>query len=172
MHIAANQKEMMTTDCLRLTDSCKKYISNDVPKKCFDVVLAHVLEVLSGPQLIKQISMNLNDYHMLCALILLKQAFSELDGLESTLRQQKGLNPLLGRPSLQIFHINDNHWVVASTIDCPPEADILLYDSLYTTINNQTKLVPADLVHSTKSAFTVGLANIKKLSGSKAMLFS
>ena len=79
------------------------------------------------------------------------------------LRQQKGLTPLPDRPSLQILHKNDNHWVVASTIDFPPEANILLYDSLYTTINNQTKLLLVELVHSTKST----LANVKKQSGSK-----
>ena len=178
-HIAANQKVMMTTDCLRLTDSCKKYISNAVPKKCFDVGSSScsgsaIRTTIDKTNLYESDRLALlgkteylNDNHMLCALILLKQAFPELDGLESTLRQQKGLTPLPDRPSLQILHINDNHWVVASTIDCPPEANILLYDSLYTTINNQTKLLLAELVHSTKSTFTVGLANVKKQSGSK-----
>ena len=84
-----------------------------------------------------------------------------------SVRQQKGLVPLPEKPSLQILHINGNHWVVASTVDCPLEADILLYDSLYSTINNQTKLLLSELVHSTKPAFTVGLANVKKQSGSK-----
>ena len=179
MHIAANQKVMMTMDCLRLTDSCKKYISNAVPKKCFDVGSSScsgsvIWTTIDKTNLYESDRLALlgkteylNDNHMLCALILLKQAFPELGGLESTLRQQKGLTPLPDRPSLQILHINDNHWVVASTIDCPPEANILLYDSLYTTINNQTKLLLAELVHSTKSTFTVGLANVKKQSGSK-----
>ena len=129
-------------------------VFNDQPRNISNYSDVHRLALLEKTEY-------LNDNHMLCALVLLKQAFPKLGGLESTLRQQKGLNPLPDRPSLQILHIN----VVASTTDCPPEADILLYDSLslYTSINTQTKLLLAELVHSTKSSFTVGLANAKKI---------
>ena len=53
LNIAANQKVMMTTDCLRLTDGCKKYISNAVPKKGFgfDVGSSSSSGSASGPQL-------------------------------------------------------------------------------------------------------------------------
>ena len=53
---------------------------------------------------------------------------------------------------LQILHIDGNHWV-ASTINCPHEADIVadvvFYDSMYSTINSQTEIILSDLVPPT-----------------------
>ena len=55
LHVAANQQVMMTTDCLRLSDSYKSIYPMLYLRNVLMLVLTHALEVLSGPQLIKQI---------------------------------------------------------------------------------------------------------------------
>ena len=41
---------------------------------------------------------------------------------------------------LQILHCHGNHWIVFSTIGCKP-GDVYVYDSLYTTIDNDTEAI-------------------------------
>ena len=51
-------------------------------------------------------------------------------------------------------------------MNLPPDTDILLYDSMHTTMNHQTKLLLSELVHCTSKTFTVGFSNVYKQSGS------
>lgn len=101
---------------------------------------------------------------MSCATILLRQQFPDFGGLAFTVRQQS-LKPLQPR-SLQILHLDGNHWAAASTVNCTRETDILLYDSVYSTPNEQTKLILAKLVNINKPVCSVGVANVAKQSGS------
>ena len=48
--------------------------------------------------------------------------------------------------SLQIVHINNNHWVVASTLNCHKAADISIYDSLNSSVNKRTRSILARLL--------------------------
>lgn len=107
----------------------------------------------------------LNDNHITCAQILIKQIYPTIRGLQSTIRQNSGPLAKLYPGSLQVLHVDGNHWALASTISLPNGADILLYDSLYTSMNHQTKLLLSELVHTSKPAFTVGFANLYKQSG-------
>ena len=50
------------------------------------------------------------------------------------------------KSSLQVVHVNNNHWIVASTLE-NNKADIIVYDSLNATISMQVIL--AKLVNST-----------------------
>ena len=107
----------------------------------------------------------LNDKHMTCAQMLLKQQFPSVGGLNDTMNQKTKVNfqPLPGN-SLQILHINDNHWASVSTMHCQDE-DIVLYDSMYSIMDMSTKVLLAALVKTDKPSFKVKIANTKKQLG-------
>ena len=103
----------------------------------------------------------INDNHVASAQILLK------GGLDFTLKQEtKSLKPLLPN-SLQVIHVDGNHWAAASTVNCKRE-DIMIYDSLYCSVNCKTKHLLARLVHTSKPVFLVRVANVTKQSGTSA----
>ncbi len=108
----------------------------------------------------------INDNHVAVSQILLKQQFPQLGGLDFTLKQETRLKPLLPN-SLQVIHLDNNHWAAASTVNCKTE-DIILYDSIYCSVNSKTKLLLARLVNTSKPAFSVQVANVTKQSGSSA----
>ena len=60
--------------------------------------------------------------------------------------------------------------VAASTVNSPHEADIVadvvLYDSMYSTINSQTELLLSELVHTNRPVIYVCFGNVSKQSGS------
>ena len=94
----------------------------------------------------------INDNHVASTQILLKQQFLQLGGLDFTLKQEtKSLKPLLPN-SLQVIHVDGNHWAAASTVNCKRE-DIMIYDSLYCSVNCKTKHLLARLVHTSKPVF-------------------
>ena len=71
----------------------------------------------------------INDNHVASAQILLKQQFPQLGGLDFTLKQEtKSLKPLLPN-SLQVIHVDGNHWAAASTVNCKRE-DIMIYTAV------------------------------------------
>ena len=55
-------------------------------------------------------------------------------------------------------------------VNCPHEADIVadvvLYDSMYSTINSQAELLLSELVHTNRPVIYMGFGNISKKSGS------
>lgn len=72
----------------------------------------------------------LNDNHINSASALIKLAFKEIEGLQSTLssqHQNHGFKPA-GEGSIQILHCGDNskHWVTT----CYMDGKIVVYDSL------------------------------------------
>ena len=89
----------------------------------------------------------LNDKHMNFAQILLKQQFSNFQGLYSTLllfQQKQIFAKARGRNVLQIIHTRQDHWIVASTIDCN-DKDFCIYDSLFTSLDCSIKKLISQL---------------------------
>ena len=83
----------------------------------------------------------LNDKHMNFAQLLLKQQFTNLQGLCSTLllfRQKQIFVNARSRKVLQIVHSRQNHWIVGSTIDCD-DKEVCIYDSLFASLDCSTK---------------------------------
>ena len=94
-----------------------------------------------------QMGGQLNDKHMNFAQILLKQQFSNLQGLYSTflLFQQKQIFVSAhGRNILQITHTRLDHWIVSSTIGCNNN-EVYIYDSLLTSLDCSTKQLMSQL---------------------------
>ena len=114
----------------------------------------------------------LNDNHMLCAQRLLQRQFPQLGGLKPTSLQLVG--PLKPFPSesqsLQILHVNRDHWIAVSTVGCTADTDdsedIIVFDSKYSSLSMGTKLVLSQLIHTDKPSFNVKIASVSKQSGS------
>ena len=163
---------------LLITETCKPFTDLISVKHSHASVIVTDLETQSGPgcttwnkigyttlyesdrTTLLDDSEWLNDNHIACAQNLLKELLPEFCGLESMIKQQaRALKPLLLQ-GLQILHIDGNHWVSASTVNFPHEADIVadvvLYDSMYSTINSQTEIILSELVHINRPVFYVG----------------
>ena len=60
--------------------------------------------------------------------------------------------------------MNKNHWIVVSTSNLKATADIIVYDSLYSSVNMETQVTLAQLLHTEKDTITVQLAKVNKQS--------
>ena len=99
MPVLPCQKEMSTMKYLELTEDCKKFISDLISLEQHQVSENEIWVKIHHTHLYQSDKAThldkaecLNDNHMACAQLLLRQAFPALSGLESTLRQQTGLN--------------------------------------------------------------------------------
>ena len=94
----------------------------------------------------------LSDVSMDLAQRILKNQFPTLNGLQSTLLQQKTMansatGSELSRNRLQIIHSRSNHWIVASTLG---GEQVQVYDSLYESIDRESANVIFDLFHTSQ----------------------
>ena len=71
-----------------------------------------------------------------------------------------------GKGSLQIIHIDNNHWVVASTMNCR-NADIAIYDSMNSSVSIETQSILASLLKTQKDQLTIQIAKVNKQSGTQ-----
>ena len=99
----------------------------------------------------------LNDQHIYVAQKLVKQQYPHVTGLFPTVLQ----GYQLPKGSLQIIHVDNNHWVTVSTCSSAQE-DFILYDSKYTSF---TQILLAKIIKTDKPFFTVRFANVTKQSG-------
>ena len=80
----------------------------------------------------------LNDHHINFAHKLLANQFPSIEGLGNTILQNKQpIKKILN--GLQIIFDRGNHWLVASSIGCAEQHVIHVYDSVYSTVNENTK---------------------------------
>ena len=84
-----------------------------------------------------------DDFNLIinAAQTILKKQFSELMGLQSTLLLKK-LQPRFqgDKPYVQIIFDREDHWIVASTVFSRSD-QAKVYDSSFTTIDNETKAI-------------------------------
>ena len=80
----------------------------------------------------------LNDMHIYFAQRILKNHFTNLSGLQSTLLLTESCRLSNANMYLQILHDRDSHWIVVSTIGSKlPKTYI--YNSMYSSIDQHTK---------------------------------
>lgn len=94
----------------------------------------------------------LSDMSMDMAQCILKNQFPTLNGLQSTILQQKivansATGSELSRNSLQIIHSRSNHWILASTLG---GEQVKVYDSLYESIDGESANVIFNLFHTSQ----------------------
>ena len=80
----------------------------------------------------------LSDMHIEFAQRLLRSQFTNIEGLNYTVYQNK-FNLDSTKKVLQVLQISGNHWVVVSNLQCDSEQKMYVYDSLYTGISEETK---------------------------------
>ena len=92
----------------------------------------------------------LNDLVINFVQKLLKKQFPFVKGLQSTLLQSKPLKPSDNSftSCLQVIHCRNDHWMVTLTMHSGPTAKVQIYDSLFDTIDSQTKTVISNLFGS------------------------
>ena len=62
--------------------------------------------------------------------------------------------------SLQILHVNGNHWLAISTLDSGYE--VTVYDSLHFSLSKETKTLLAKLLKTSRRRLIVGFGNTNK----------
>ena len=83
----------------------------------------------------------LNDKHINYGLNLIRNQYSDISGLQSTLLQRsRKVSPFLaGENALQVIHCLECHWIVASTIPIGENScDVLIYDSFFASVDQAT----------------------------------
>ena len=100
--------------------------------------------------------------HLSAVQLLLKAQFPHLKGLEDTalvLRAGNTISP----GSLQILHVNGNHWLTISTPDSNSSGyEVTVYDSLNFSLSKETKALLAKLLKTPKKRLMVRFGNTNK----------
>ena len=94
--------------------------------------------------------------------LLLKAQFLHLKGLEDTALVLRTGNTI-SSGSLQILHVNGNHWLAISTLDSDSSGyEVTVYDSLNFSLSKETKALLAKLLKTTKKRLLVKFGNTNK----------
>ena len=64
-----------------------------------------------------------------------------------------------------MVHVNNNHWIVASTLESDDKADIIVYDSLNLRITTTMQVILTKLVNSKNDYFTIEARQVNTQSG-------
>lgn len=92
------------------------------------------------------------DKHINYAQGLLKLKFSDIQGLECVLLQDR-LRFDYQKPTVQILHVRGDHWVVLLNLQCE-KSTVFIYDTVYTDIDEQTRCL-VDLMFDGKVQINV-----------------
>lgn len=107
-----------------------------------------------------------NGSHIAAVQSLLKSQFPSIGGLKDPITQLSTKSDIsLSSGSLQILHINSNHWITVSTCNLK-DVDNIVNDSKYQHLEKATKRPLAKLVCTKQDSLKVSIANINKQSGS------
>ena len=91
---------------------------------------------------------------------MLQEKFPHIGGLQSVVLAEKfALIPQTGE-FLQVLNVNNNHWVLLSTIGCPP-ATVNVYDSLHSTLSSTAQRVVADILQSPAAHITLRYIDVQ-----------
>ena len=104
---------------------------------------------------------------------LLKTQFPHFNGLEDTLllfHEKRKHGPICPE-TVQILHVDGNHWITVSSSGCKNgddngnELDITVYDSIYFRLSKHTEILLAKLLQTKQRAFTVKISSVNKQAG-------
>ena len=101
--------------------------------------------------------------HLSAVQFLLKRQFLQINGLKDTaLVLREGNTTVPG--SVQVLHINGNHWITISTIDTivAPHYDVTVFDFVNFTLSRSAQVLIAKLLKTPKKTIAVKFANLNK----------
>ena len=101
---------------------------------------------------------------------LLRSQFPSINGLYPTMDQYLKQPSHSGSNQLQVFHCRQcHHWIAASSIGCPDNASVNIYDSVFTSLDSCT----IDVIKNHFPSRTIKVQHFQKQSGGKdCVLFS
>ena len=106
----------------------------------------------------------LSDVEINLAQRFLKAQFKKLNGLQSTLLQEKVITPReveIENKLQLIFCKQRKHWVVATTIYCDRH-EVAVYDSLFAFLDKETKEIVENLFSSDTGKLIIKMARCQK----------
>ena len=105
------------------------------------------------------------DTHMNAVQLLLKSEFPQINGLMNTVGiLQKGVKLVDG--SIQILHVNSNHWITVSTMQSSQtKYDITVYDSSNSHLSEGVKVLLANLIRTPRKRLQIRIANVVRQAG-------
>ena len=82
--------------------------------------------------------------HLTVVQLLLKKRYTDINGLiDASVFVHK--DQTISTGSVQILHVNGNHWITISTMQCSDSnfCDVVVYDSLHFHLSQATKVLLA-----------------------------
>ena len=70
------------------------------------------------------------------------------------------MDPQPNREFVQVLNVNRNHWIIISTINCPPST-VSVYDSFHLPLLSRVKKLAADLMQSPNKAITIQYCDVQ-----------
>ena len=129
-HIEQNQAVVLSDDDddTHLDATPQNWLSF---KRCF--LTSDDCQIILGGEM-------LNDKHISFAQALLKNQFSRIGGLASTLQLSHGKISHSGVANIiQIVHTRGDHWIVATTVGSKDSGTVLIYDTLYEKLDGEQR---------------------------------
>ena len=122
--------------------------SSDVP--CSSISLGDEIRRVNPKELLRiHAGATLSDLSINMAQKMIKKQFPKLNGLISTLVQEKKYMYKPTKNQLQIIHSRDDHWIVASSaLSKNNENEVHIYDLALSTIDERTKGIICNLFTS------------------------
>ena len=100
--------------------------------------------------------------HLTVVQLLLKKDCTSINGLmDTSVLVHK--DQTISNGSVQILHVDGNHWITISTIQCSEhdfDADVVVYDSLNPNLSHATKMHLAKLIKTTRKELIIKIAYI------------
>jgi len=107
------------------------------------------------------------DTHVNAVQLLLKSEFPQINGFMNTVGIiQRGVKLLDG--SIQILHVNNNHWITVSTMQSNQtnaKCDITVFDSSSSHLSKAVKALLANLMRTPRKKLQIKIANVIKQAG-------
>ena len=97
--------------------------------------------------------------------LLLKDQYPIIRGFQSTLLADTyGMDPQPSAEFVQIVNVNRNHWILISTVNCPPST-VDVYDSMHLSLSMRLKKLVADLLQAPSKEITIRYRDVQWQSG-------
>ena len=173
-----NPMTQITVDAMPTSMPCvvvkTEPVDNDCPPESLESDAAWVkIKDIALTSADKQLLTNgdkLSDKHINAAQRILKITFPKINGLRQTLLQDKPHKESTEN-ALQIFHIEGNHWVCATTIGASGKK-VLVYDSAYTRWSDQAVSFVRKQFRCAASSVTIQKKVQKQRGGNECGLYA
>ena len=107
----------------------------------------------------------LNSSLIAAAQILMKERYEGVAGLQDPCYGQCMVFKVVASGFVQILHNGKNHWLTVTNIGVQGAAEVLVYDSLYTSINTSVQTQIAALLRTTNKEITVNIMEMQLQAG-------